>query len=156
MEILLAPSSQYQSGGAGGVWIIRNAEPKTHQAQKTISNIKGRYSRIDQRNMADFSLSQQKALAVAPKISGFLSIFGSSWIVIEVLSQRTKRQNVYNRLLCAMSFFDIFNSASMMTSTWAIPKEETDVVWNVGTEKSCTIQGFLVQTSIITPICETL
>lgn len=51
--------------------------------------------------------SQQIALAIVPKISAILSLCGSSWIIIEVASDKHKRSNVYHRLLAAMSVYDV-------------------------------------------------
>jgi hypothetical protein len=106
--------------------------------------------------MASFTPAQQIALAVTPKVSGFLSLLGSSWIVVEVLTQPTKRQNVYNRLLCAMSFFDVINSSWWIASTWPIPAGTDGVVWAVGNEKTCIVQGFFIQAGIIPPICKSV
>jgi hypothetical protein len=101
-----------------------------------------------------FSRSQQVALAVVPKVSGALSMLGSSWIIVEVLTQRTKRENVYNRLLCAMSILDVIVSSWLFASTWPIPKRTEGVAFSVGTQNTCIAQGFFLQLGIATPICE--
>jgi hypothetical protein len=97
---------------------------------------------------------QQVALAVTPKITSFLSILGSSWIIIEVLTQRTKRENVYNRLLCAMSFFDVLLTVWFFASTWPIPEGTEGVAWAVGNKQTCIAQGFFLQIGIIPPFCK--
>ncbi|KAG7352305.1 hypothetical protein IV203_008353 [Nitzschia inconspicua] len=96
-----------------------------------------------------FTRKQQAALAVIPKISASLSFLGSSWIVIEVLTRKSKRQNVYNRLLCAMSCFDIASASWMFASTWPIPQNSQDVAFAVGNQTTCEIQGFFIQIGII-------
>ena len=101
-----------------------------------------------------FTPGQQTALAVTPKITGLLSIMGSSWIVVEVLTCKSKRKNVYNRLLFAMSFFDVMYSSWMFATTWPIPAGTEGVVWAVGNERSCKVQGFFLQAGIIPPICK--
>jgi hypothetical protein len=103
-----------------------------------------------------FNESQQVALALTPKITAALSILGSSWIVVEVLTQREKRGNVYNRLLFAMSFFDVITSSWYFASTWPIPEGTEGVAWAVGNEKTCTVQGFFLQAGMVSPICTSL
>ena len=73
------------------------------------------------------SISQQRALALVPKFTGMLSLLSSAWVAIEVLTVKSKRRNVYNRLLLAMSIMDIAGSGTLFASTWPIPKgEETN------------------------------
>jgi hypothetical protein len=61
-----------------------------------------------------FSHDQQVTLALAPKFSGFLSFCGSFWIVMEVLTEPSKRANVYHRLLFGMSLWDVVISATIL------------------------------------------
>ena len=102
-----------------------------------------------------FTREQQTALAVIPKITASLSIIGSVWIVVEVLTTKEKRHNVYNRLLCMMSLVDCINSAWYFASTWPIPRDSGDgVIYNVGNLNTCTTQGFFLQFAIATPLCK--
>jgi hypothetical protein len=102
-----------------------------------------------------YTRGQQIALAVIPKITGSLSIIGSVWIVVEVLTIREKRHNVYSRLLCMMSLLDCISSAWYFASTWPIPRDTGDyVIYNVGDMNTCTTQGFFIQFSITTPLCK--
>jgi hypothetical protein len=71
----------------------------------------------------DFSHAQQVTLAVIPKISGLMSLCGSSWIIVEVLTDKTKRETVYNRLLLCMSSMDAAVSVAFVFSTWPIPSD---------------------------------
>ena len=103
--------------------------------------------------MSSFSITQQVLLAVAPKVSASLSLLGSSWIIIEVLTDKLKNTTVFHRLLFAMSSFDIISSAAFFASTWPIPKFLTEnVIWNIGNISSCHIQGFLLQLGIASPM----
>jgi hypothetical protein len=97
--------------------------------------------------------AQEATLAITPKITGLLSILGSSWIVVEVLTQENKCKNVYNRLMCAMSFFDVMSSFALFASTWPIPKETEGIIFAVGNQKTCVAQGFLIQAGTIVPFC---
>ena len=101
-----------------------------------------------------YSPKEQIALAVTPKISGFLSVIGSGWIVVEILTVREKRHNVYNRLLLAMSFIDVLSSAWFAASTWPIPDTAQHVYQPIGSQQTCNAQGFFIQIGIATPICK--
>lgn len=62
--------------------------------------------------------------AVRPKIfraAAFLSMFGSLWIIIEILRDIKKRKLSYHRLVFALSLFDLAASASYLAYT-LIPK----------------------------------
>ena len=109
---------------------------------------------------------QLVALALVPKVSGFLSICGSSWIVIEVVTTETKRCRVFHRIMCCMSIVDLLSSVAYFASTWAIPTthrgngtidddEDDDeyyvddgITWNIGNGTTCAIQGFFIQLSL--------
>eukprot|EP00980_Cylindrotheca_fusiformis_P024075 scaffold11510_cov41-Cylindrotheca_fusiformis.AAC.1 len=69
-----------------------------------------------------FSESQQRVLASLPKISSVFSLFGSLWIIIEVTTEKQKRQVPYHRLLFAMSVYDALESVWNFGSTWPIPE----------------------------------
>jgi hypothetical protein len=97
---------------------------------------------------------QQIALAVTPKITASLSILGSAWIVVEVLTVPEKRGNVYNRLLCAMSINDVILSSMFFASTWPIPEGTDGVYTAIGSERSCVAQGFFIQFGIVPAICK--
>jgi hypothetical protein len=103
--------------------------------------------------------SQQIALALVPKFSSVLSLLGSSWIAIEVLTEenrrnpsKTKRKQPYHRLLLAMSIYDILESLWNFTSTWPIPAGTEGVAWASGTTKTCSAQGFFLTLSVAVPI----
>lgn len=118
-----------------------------------------------------WSSAQQTALAVAPKVSSVLSLFGSGWIFVEVLwgnvsvhhghsrnsnEPTLKRRHPYHRLLLAMSLYDILESIWNFASTWPLPADEPlDVgdFWQpVGTTQTCTAQGFFLTLSVAVPI----
>jgi hypothetical protein len=92
-----------------------------------------------------FNETKRATLAVVPKISGFLSLCGSSWIIVEVSTDRGKRQTVYNRLLLCLSVMDAAVSITYIASTWPIPRFSPTVVGASGTVQTCTAQGFFNQ-----------
>ena len=79
-----------------------------------------------------WSKRQQMVLAILPKISSVLSLFGSFWIIVEVLtdnhSSKPKRQQPYHRLLFAMSVYDVLESFWNFASTWPIPADTEDLL----------------------------
>ena len=103
-----------------------------------------------------WSTKQQIVLAIVPKISSVFSLFGSGWILLEVLTDNDaklpKRKHPYHRLLLGMSVYDILESIWNFASTWAIP-EGTSGVWQArGTTATCTVQGFFLTLSVAVPI----
>ena len=103
-------------------------------------------------NDNDWSEAQQLAMALGPKITAFLSILGSSYIVKEVLTDRKKRQRVFYRIMLGMSISDILSSSFLFLTTWAIPSNVDGLMWNIGTQRSCEMQGFFLQLGIMTPL----
>ena len=101
-----------------------------------------------------FSSRQQIVLAIVPKISGGISMVGSAWIVIEVLTTGEKRRNVYNRLLLAISCIDLLTSAWYFASTWPMPEGTEQIYGARGTIGTCNAQGFFLQFAISSPICK--
>jgi len=62
------------------------------------------------------------SLAVAPHISGFMSVLGSLWIVVDILRDRKKwHGSVYYRIMLGLSVTDIFGSFAKALGTWPIP-----------------------------------
>lgn len=90
------------------------------------------------------SEAQLKSIVIAPKITGGLSMIGSSLICWDILKdRRIKLGKVYHRLLLVMSAMDIFLSFSLFLSTWPIPKDTDDAPWLAsGNDATCTAQGF--------------
>ncbi len=98
---------------------------------------------------------QEKALAILPAVTGFMSFCASIWIIVEVLTTRAKRFSTYNRLLLSMSIFDTLSSIGHMLGPLPMPVEYDDeVAWAKGNDSTCDAQGFLVQLGIVAPICK--
>lgn len=92
------------------------------------------------------SLPQQKALAIVPKCSSLLSLLGSFYIVYDVL--RMRRPKAYHRLMLGMSIFDCMASSAWFFTTWPIPPEVFPAWGAMGTQATCTMQGYFAQLSI--------
>lgn len=98
-----------------------------------------------------FSTSQQIALVVMPKITGFISLVSSLITSITICRDPKKRSKVYHRLILGMSLADISSSFWLSLSTWPIPRE-TGTLWAIGNTVSCTFQGFFTQFGISSPV----
>lgn len=99
------------------------------------------------------SLSEQKALAIIPHITGGLSLFGSSSILYDIWSnRRLKLQRPYYRILLGMCVIDMITSISLGLSTWPVPRDEVGVYGNVGNTQTCTAQGFFSQLILGSPL----
>jgi len=110
--------------------------------------------------MPTWNKNQRIALAMIPKVSSSLSLFGSIWICIEVWTgtheaNRTlvpNRQHPYHRLLLGMSVYEILESVWNFSSTWPIPAGTTTVYGARGTQFTCTVQGFFLTLGLAIPI----
>lgn len=116
---------------------------------------------------------QQIVVAILPKISSFCTLFGSSWMIIEILthkghhidittasssssSHRVRKPKVYHpyhRLLLGMCIYDVLEAIWNFQSTWPIPEQYSDIrIWASGTRGTCSAQGFFLQIAIAVPI----
>lgn len=95
-----------------------------------------------------FSTAQLRSLALLPKITGSISILFSSLIVSNVIrNQQNHRRRTYHRIMCGISLADISASFWLALSTWPIPRS-SNALWAVGTDTTCTLQGFFTQLGI--------
>jgi hypothetical protein len=93
--------------------------------------------------------AQKAAMAWVPRISASLSLFGSSMIIYDIVRDPSKRGSVYHTLMLAMSVIDVFSSIAWGLSTLPIPEyeygEPSGVYGAKGNDKTCKLQGFLIQ-----------
>jgi len=96
------------------------------------------------------TLTQQKALAICPKVGALLSMGGTVYIFLKIFaSNRLNRPNrpevVYNRLLLGLTIGDFAYALVAFFSTWPVPKDTiySDYIWGeAGNQTTCDIQGF--------------
>jgi hypothetical protein len=100
----------------------------------------------------DFTDAQQKALAVVPKFTSFLSLMAQLWIIADFSHSEKKRGSVYHRLMAALSLVGFFRATGLFLSTWPMPAEQPFVFGNVGTLATCKFQGFLIQFGLSAPM----
>ena len=91
------------------------------------------------------SESQKMSIALIPKVSSCLSIFGSAWIVLEVAGDKEKQKQMYHRLMGCFALVDGIVSVFYFLSTWPMHDDDDDVVWSQGNNRTCRLQGFFIQ-----------
>lgn len=98
--------------------------------------------------------SKHATISIIPHFTGFLSVLGSLFIIIDILHPRNrakKMRKVYNRILLGMSLSDLCSSMAMSLSTWPMPNA-TNLYATLGTQGTCTAQGFFVQMGTAAPL----
>ena len=95
---------------------------------------------VNPRFTPPFSLTQQKVLAIVPKVTAVPSILGAASIMRDVL--RKKKWRVYHRIMLAMSAMDFLYAVKCFVSTWIIP-EELQIWGALGSTRTCDAFGFL-------------
>jgi hypothetical protein len=102
------------------------------------------------------SKKKHVTLAWIPRISGFLSLLGSLYIIQDIL--RHNRRNglsTYHLILLGMSAFDISSSLAWIVSTAALPEFDTEresesgIYGAVGNDATCKIQGFFLELGFV-------
>ncbi|KAL3815399.1 hypothetical protein ACHAXA_011517 [Cyclostephanos tholiformis] len=122
------------------------------------------------------TLAQQMAVAIAPKFTAGLSTLGSIATIFLILRRRTPGNNgngsgntgggggggrsrrysnergrghgTYHRLVLGMSVCCLSSSVAWFFTTWPIPRDTTGVYGAIGTQRTCTAQGFFAQFSL--------
>ena len=93
--------------------------------------------------------AQEKAIAIVPKFTALLSMFGSGFIIYKVLKKPRSQQTTYHRLMLGMSACDLLSSTCFFLTTWPIPSDE-NVYAASGNQATCIAQGFFSQFSLAT------
>ena len=104
------------------------------------------------------TLSQQMAVAIAPKFTASLSALGSLVTCILILRPKKAAQHgrqsssnktgTYHRLVLGMSLCCLSSSVAWFFTTWPIPRGTPGVYGAVGNEGTCTAQAFFAQFSL--------
>lgn len=128
------------------------AGERCKKAWRDTERIRSQHKRNNTFRVMVWNQAQQIALAIVPKFTSFLSLLGSSWVIVEVLTEREKMQSVYHRLLLAMSIYDVLESVWNFASTWPIVRGTPNIWGASGTTQSCTTQGFFLQLGLAIPM----
>ena len=101
---------------------------------------------IDEYAFRSLSDSQKTILAILPIPSAILSIFGSSVIIyMAYISRKSKPWTPYNRLLVAMSVYDIITSMALGAASFLNPMETSKKALAFGNDSTCSLIGFFNQ-----------
>ena len=63
--------------------------------------------------MAEMTMSVRVAMTILPKISGSLSVVGSLYIIVKILTSPRRRKRIHSRLLVGMSILSLIQSTSV-------------------------------------------
>lgn len=92
-----------------------------------------------------FSFNQQKFLAYSPKPAALISITCSIFMIQKILRDPMRWKRVYHRIILVLSFHTIILCLAMFLGTWPMPQDSLSAVYGaIGTERTCTAQGFVI------------
>ena len=103
----------------------------------------------------NWSLHQGIAVAISIRISSFISMSASGYIIYQVFHSDKREamlKTLYHRIILTISALDIISSLALFMGTWPIPKDivHDDWIWgNIGTQTTCSIQGYFIQGSLL-------
>jgi hypothetical protein len=114
----------------------------------------GNMTAVHDPNVTTLSDDQERLLSVLGVISGTLSLLGGGLIVARVWRlHRANTTTPYDRMMGALSIFDIMSSFSFGFGSLLLPKETSPRVWASGNEMTCNMLGFLTQLSFCSVWC---
>jgi len=101
----------------------------------------------------EFTPFQVKFVSVASKVPALLSLWGSFYIIHDIIGTKRARQkrlkNAFHRIMLGLSIFDcIISFFAWFLTTWPQPKDtiHSNFLWgNVGNDATCEAQGFMTQ-----------
>lgn len=92
--------------------------------------------------------SAQLSLSIIQRFAGALSVLGG----LHIFWRAWKRRHcVFDRIMLGLSFHTMLWGIYHLWGTAAIPAGTPDIYGAYGTTTTCTVQGFLLQTSIVVP-----
>lgn len=93
-----------------------------------------------------YTEQQSRILVNVPRLTGSLSILGSSVIIFIILNERRQKlRRIYQRILLAYSVFDILCSFNYALSSVVVPRNTPGVWGAMGTTATCNASGFANQ-----------
>jgi hypothetical protein len=102
--------------------------------------------------VAPLTPTQQKAIAIVPKLCSVPSFLGACLVLWRILHSKSRLGRIYHRILAVMSVTDVVFSLWTFASTWSIPHGTFGVYGAVGNTQTCSIAGFIGQGSGLTSI----
>ena len=94
------------------------------------------------------NLSKTKVLSlmIAPSITGCISAFASTALIVSIFRSRQKLSTIYRRLIFCLSAFDILQSISQVLTS--LPMPAGTISGAIGNDITCDIQGFFISIGI--------
>jgi len=89
------------------------------------------------------TLSQQRAIAIAPIPASAITIFSSLLVAIHVLKSRDRRSMGYHRIIVAISINLILYGSALCFGSTPVPRTIRPPIYGaMGSYMTCEIQGF--------------
>ena len=98
------------------------------------------------------TITEQKFLALAPKIPAAISFVMSSAVIWSFYRNERKRKRLYHRLVFVMSCYGILFSLAMGLGTSLFPSDTSDSYGALGNKATCNFQGIIVQLTLAVPL----
>jgi len=97
-------------------------------------------------------MNEALLISCVSRVTGTLSILGSSSIIYMILSDRERKLvHPYQRLMLLMSIFDVLQSIAVVVSVTAFPKE-SQIYGALGNARTCAAQGFFMVLGLAVPL----
>lgn len=97
-------------------------------------------------DVAYFTQSQQVSLSLMRIASSFLSLLGTSVVILNIQFRRSHQSNdIYHRLMLGVNIFIWINSLQMTSSSFAMPSGTPGVWLPIGNQATCDAQGVMGQ-----------
>jgi len=90
---------------------------------------------------------KRAALAWLPRAMALLSVFGSAFIIYDVMKARDGRKQLFDQMMVALSIFDLFGAVAYAFTSFPIPAEDY-IYGSRGNDATCVAQGFFIQLGI--------
>lgn len=96
------------------------------------------------------SVAQDQALIWATRGAAILSMLGTCLILQDVLLNKTRRKNLYNQIVLAMSCFDFIFALACCFSRAPMPADDFSLLiyGSSGNQATCKAQGFFLQVRV--------
>eukprot|EP00543_Licmophora_paradoxa_P014599 CAMPEP_0202479482 /NCGR_PEP_ID=MMETSP1360-20130828/95005_1 /ASSEMBLY_ACC=CAM_ASM_000848 /TAXON_ID=515479 /ORGANISM="Licmophora paradoxa, Strain CCMP2313" /LENGTH=723 /DNA_ID=CAMNT_0049106811 /DNA_START=186 /DNA_END=2358 /DNA_ORIENTATION=+ len=90
--------------------------------------------------------SKKAGIAWAPRITAALSFIATLLVIADITRKGEKRKQLYNQIVLLMAIFDSINAFAWVFTTAAIPADSLFPIYGaIGTDTTCTLQGFFSQ-----------
>ena len=96
--------------------------------------------------------SQLRVISILPMFTGTLSLFGSATVIYIISRSHAGLKTTYHRLVFGMASTDILQSLCQAFSTLPVPKGTIGIMYAMGTDTTCNIQGFIQVFSCISTL----